>query len=252
MSQIQLENSQLSPSDLEERIRALAASAAEHESLNNKFYEMWMGSTLTYRQVELFARNFYERVSDTPNRIALAFLAMKDVRSRAETVENLADEMGMGDARKAHSVLLRRFFELLLSRIGGASVDFEKLDAPVLPTTRRLVDEGHRIFGSSNPAEACGALLAQEWHAYSQLVYIYEGVRNYMPLFALEEFHEACEYFYLHIGATEKEHKVHSLSTAAQMCRGEADYLALEKGFTTYLDLLAANWDEIYEEIHAR
>lgn len=36
------------------------------------------------------------------------------------------------------------------------------------------------------------------------------------------------------------------------MCRDEADYLALEKGFTTYLGLLAANWDEIYEEIHAR
>jgi pyrroloquinoline quinone (PQQ) biosynthesis protein C len=251
LSQTQLHDSRVSQEDLEERIRTLAMSAAEHEALNNKFYKLWTSRALTVDQVALFARNFYERVSDTPNRIALAFLHMRDVRARAETVENLADEMGMGDARKAHSVLLRRFFEELLSRIGGAPVDFDTLDAPVLPTTRTLIEEGHRVFSSDIPAEVCGALLAQEWHAYSQLVYIYEGVRNYMPLFSLEEFHENCEYFYLHIGATEKQHKIHSLSTAAQMCRGLEDYHHLERGFTTYLELLSANWNELFEEIDA-
>lgn len=234
---------------LHDRIRDLAAGVTRHPALNNAFYELWMSRPLTADQVELFARNFYARVSESPNRIALAFLHMTDVRARVETVENLADEMGMGDPGRAHSVLLRRFFETLLSRLRRTEVGFDRLTAPVLPSTRRLITESTRLFTSPAPAEVCGALLAQEWHAYTQLVNIYEGVRNYMPLFGLEEFHETCEYFYLHIGATEKEHKVHSLSTAAQMCRDEDDYRRLESGFNGYLDLLTANWDELYKEI---
>lgn len=233
------------------RVRELAEGCASHPALNNDFYKLWMGRVLTPRQVEVFAENFYARVKNTPDRIALAFLHMTDVTARVETVQNLADEMGMGDPKKAHSVLLRQFFDTLLTRLHGRPANFDSAAAPLLKTTRDLITEGRRVFSSDNPAEACGALLAQEWHAYPQLVYVYEGVRNYMELFGIEEFHECCEYFYLHIGATEKQHKVHSLMTAAQMCRSEDDYRALERGFMTYLNLLADNWDEIHRTVNA-
>lgn len=78
---------------------------------------------------------------------------------------------------------------------------------------------------------------------------LYEGIRNYRHLFGLEEFHENCEYFYLHIGATEKEHKVHSLSTAARACRSLEDIEHLERGFNAYLGLLADNWTEVHREL---
>ena len=191
----------------------------DHPALKNPFYELWMAGALPAEQVEILARNFYERVRRTPERIALAFLHMDDVRARAETIENLYDEMGHGDPRKVHSVILREFFEVLLSRLRGRPVDFDAIEAPVLETTRALVEGGEKVFSSPFPQEACGALLAQEWHAYPQLVFLYEGTRNYRHLFGLEEFHENSEYFYLHIGATEKQHKVHSLSTAAMTCR---------------------------------
>jgi len=236
---------------MEERIRQLAASAAEHPALKNDFYTLWMAGPLTPDQVEVFARNFYERVEHTSQRIALAFLHMKDIRARAETVENLMDEMGHGNPSKVHAVLLRRFFEELLTRLRGHQVDFDTLTAPVLESTKQLTAAGDEVFSSPFPQEVCGALLAQEWHAYPQLVYVYEGVRNYAGHFGLEEFHENCEYFYLHIGATEKEHKIHSLSTAAQTCRTDEDFAHLERGFLTYLDLLAANWDEIHRAVLA-
>jgi pyrroloquinoline quinone (PQQ) biosynthesis protein C len=239
----------VSPADAHERVSALARGCSEHPALRNPFYELWMARALPVEHVELVARNFYERVRRTPDRIALAFLHMDDVKSRAETVENLSDEMGHGNPAKAHSVILRGFFETLLSRMRGHHVDFDTVEAPVLPSTLRLIAEGERVFSSPHPQEASGALLAQEWHAYPQLVFLYEGVRNYRHLFGLEEFHETCEYFYLHIGATEKQHKIHSLSTAAATCRTAADLDHLERGFTTYLDLLAANWAEIYATI---
>jgi hypothetical protein len=228
------------------RVYELASGCAEHPAVRNPFYELWMAGPLPADQVEIVARNFYERVRRTPDRIALAFLHMTDTVARSETIENLYDETGHGNPAGVHSVLLRGFFEILLSRLRGHPVDFYEITAPILPSTIRLIEEGEKIFSSPIPQTVCGALLAQEWHAYPQLVYLYEGVRNYRSYFGLEEFHESCEYFYLHIGATEKQHKIHSLSVAARMCRTEADLRNLERGFTTYLDLLADNWAEIH------
>lgn len=241
--------SAISQEEAHDRIHALASGCSDHPALRNDFYRLWMAQALPVTDVELVCRNFFERVRRTPDRIALAFLNMNDVRARAETVENLSDEMGRGDPDKAHSVILRGFFETLLSRLHGRPVSLDEVDAPILPSTIRLIEGGEKVFSSPYPQEVCGALLAQEWHAYPQLVYLYEGVRNYRGYFELEEFHENCEYFYLHIGATEKQHKIHSLSTAALMCRSEADLEHLRRGFNTYLGLLADNWAEIHEKI---
>jgi Iron-containing redox enzyme len=240
---------QANRTDFEKEVRALAESVQGHPALNNDFYKLWMSTKLPGSHVEVFARNYYERVKHTPDRIALAFLHMTDMEARAETVENLYDEMGHGNAKGVHVNLLRRFFEALLSRLYGREIDFGELQAPVLASTRTLISDAESLFGSPHPPLACGALLAQEWHAYTQLVYVYEGARNYMDLFGEEEFHELCEYFYIHIGWAEKEHRIHSLSTAATMCRNEDDLVHLKVGFDRYLALLAANWEEIYREI---
>ncbi|MBM0274283.1 iron-containing redox enzyme family protein [Micromonospora tarensis] len=239
----------LSYDDAHGRLLALARGSAEHPALKNPFYQLWMAEQLSADEVELVARNFYERVRRTPIRIALAFLNMTDVRARAETVENLYDEMGNGNSSKVHSVLLRDFLQKLLGRMRGQEVDLHNVDAPLLPSTARLISEGEKLFASPYPQEVCGALLAQEWHAYPQLVYLYEGFRNYRQHFELEEFHEDCEFFYLHIGATEKEHKIHSLSTAAKACASVEDIEHIERGFTSYLDLLAENWTEIHSKL---
>lgn len=239
----------LSPEETHDRVHALARGCAEHPALKNSFYELWTARELSADQVELVAKNFYERVRRTPVRIALAFLHMTDTAARSETVENLYDETGHGNPAKVHSVILRDFLEKVLSRMRGHEVDLEAVDAPVLASTTRLIEESEKVFSSPYPQEVCGALLAQEWHAYPQLVHLYEGFRNYRRYFGTEEFHENCEYFYLHIGATEKEHKIHSLSTAARACRSMEDIEHLERGFNVYLDLLAENWLEIHQAI---
>ena len=242
------QSARLSSDEAYERVHALARGCAEHPALRNPFYDLWVMEELNADEVEFVARNFFARVSRTPVRIALAFLNMRDMTARAETVENLYDEMGHGDPLKVHSALLRDFLRTLLGKMRGHEVEFDG-SGPLLPSTVRLIGQSEKIFSSSYPQETCGALLAQEWHAYPQLVYLYEGFRNYRRYFGVEEFHESCEYFYLHIGATEKEHKVHSLSTAAKACHTIDDIEHLERGFTSYLDLLAENWTDIYHAI---
>lgn len=218
--------------------------------MNNGFYDLWMARRLPVEAVEVVARNFYARVCRAPDRIALAFLAMADPATRAKIVRNLSDEMGDGDAARVHSVLLRTFLEELLSRLRSMPVSLDEIDAPLLPSTIQVVSEGEKLFGNENAYVAMGALLAQEWHAYPQLAFLYEGVRNYRDDFdSLQAFHEACEYFYLHLGSTEKEHRMDALSTAAQSCRRTEDVEALEDGFNAYLDLLAANWAELQSAV---
>jgi len=241
----------LSTGAARQQVNDLAESVYRHPALDNEFYRLWRAVELDADRVEIVARNFYAQVAPTANRIASVFLRMNpdDTAARAETIENLNDELGNGRADKVHTVLLKNFFAELLTRLRGCPVRFDDLSAAVLPATRRLVDEGAALFGDPCVQVGCGALLAQEWHAYPQLVYLYEGARNYLPHFALEEFHEHSEYFYLHIGATEKEHKTHSVSTSAALCHTEEELAALEKGFTGYLDLLADFWGELYAAV---
>lgn len=111
------------------------------------------------------------------------------------------------------------------------------------------MERGAALFGDENVRVGCGALLAQERHAYAQLVYLYEGARNYMHHFALEEFHEHCEFFCIHIGAAEKEHKVHAVSSSAALCSTEEDLVSLGHGFNSYLELLADFWLELAEPV---
>jgi len=241
----------ISSDDTLQQIKALAEGCMVHGAVRNRFYDLWANEELDGDAVVLVAQNFLARVSRTPDRIALAFLNMEDAAARAETVENLYDEMGSGSADRMHARILKDFLNLLISRVQGRLVDVTEIESPLLPSTVRLIEQSRELFSTPDPQVVCGALLAQEWHAYPQLVYLYEGVRNYRKYFDLMEFHENCEYFYLHIGATEKAHKVHSLSTAARACRMPGDVERLCHGFYSYLDLLEDNWNELYDAIQS-
>lgn len=233
--------------EMETQIRELAESTASHAALNNEFYRLWQAQPLAADQVALVAVNFHARIVSTPDRIAWAVVRMIDPVARAETAENLNDELGHGNIARSHAPMVRQFFSALLSRMRGREVPFDQLTAPVLAATRSLNEQAITLFGSEYPEQVAGALLAQEWHAYTQLVYLYEGARNYMKYFhSLDEFHEHCEYFYVHIGTAEKEHKVHSVSSASRICRTQEQLHRLEYGFTRYLDLLTAYWQDLY------
>ncbi|MGB9278892.1 MAG: hypothetical protein WCB57_02210 [Pseudonocardiaceae bacterium] len=51
-------------------------------------------------------------------------------------------------------------------------------------------------------------------------------------------FHEACEYFYIHIGEAEKEHK----AEASAVCQSEADFDVGAAGFNRFINLTARYW----------
>jgi len=169
-------------------------------------------------------------------------------------VKTLFSEMGYGNPLKLHSILFDNFFAELARKMGcEGCLDRSYLAATeVLPSTRRFNDGERRLYGNESPEVAVGAQLAQEWQAYTMLRQLYEGARNYLPLWSNEdEFHEACEYYYVHIGAAEKDHKDESLRAAVQYAQDEASLALVTEGFNEHLDLYVDFWEGIYDEIVA-
>ncbi|GAA2410095.1 hypothetical protein GCM10010191_18500 [Actinomadura vinacea] len=233
-------------------IRDLAATTHKHPALDNGFYRHWQSGPLPYEQVSVFAREFYARTVNTSVMVALSVLHTEDLAARVECVKNLYSEYGNGDPEKAHLLLLEQFLADLLTRLGVRQIVPDDLRAAEpLPSTAAFSGGQRALFTDDDQRVVQGALLGQEHLAYSMLVRLYEGVRNYKHLYGEDEFHEACEYFYVHIGEAEKEHKEQAVISAAQVCRTDADFARVQEGFEGFLDLTAGYWSGVHDAMLA-
>jgi hypothetical protein len=98
-----------------------------------------------------------------------------------------------------------------------------------------------------------GAHLAQEWIAYPMLVQLYEGARNYQYLYQdRDEFHEECEYFYTHIGESEKSHREQALFAAGRACQSSSDHDAMLDSARAFLEITANFWDGLALAMQSR
>lgn len=85
------------------------------------------------------------------------------------------------------------------------------------------------------------------------LTRLYEGVRNYKSAYETDDdFHEACEYFYVHIGEAEKDHKAQAVISAAAVCQDEDDLAVVTEGFTRFVNLTADYWSGVAAEMTRR
>ena len=233
-----------------ESIRSLAESTAQNRALNNGFYEIWLSRRLTGPQAATFARNYCAWIETVPDQIARVFLSHGDLEAKCETIKNLFSEMGFGDPEKTHISMLRRYMSDLVTRVQGSPYNVLEDKRPLLSTTHNLTKIQQELFGNNDPQVSAGALLAQEWQAYTMLVQLYEGARLYMPLYGHQiEFHEACEYFYLHIGEAEKEHKVQSIHSAEKYCHSQGDFERIRAGYDGFLKALEGFWIGLAEDI---
>ncbi|MGE8176018.1 iron-containing redox enzyme family protein [Pseudomonas fluorescens] len=232
------------------KIQCLAESVFTHNALNNTFYQRWMGGTLSLGDVEVFARNYLARTTQTSRMVALSFVGTDDLYAQVEIVKNLYSEMGYGNPEKAHLALLECYLIDLLSRLADRPYSMDELMAlPVLESTHTFSREQLSLYtdgGHNNPRHVLGTLLAQEWLAYSMLTRLYEGARNYKHLYANnDDFHEHCEYFYIHIGDAEKEHKIQAVKAATHECTTDQHIEEVRASFNRFLVITEQYWNGI-------
>jgi pyrroloquinoline quinone (PQQ) biosynthesis protein C len=220
-----------------------------HPALENAFYREWMSRTLSVEELEIFAGNYGAWVRSFPDALATLITTTGDLDAKSEYVKTLYSEMGYGNPRKAHSVLLDDFFKELGRKLGqDERLNQERLkkEVALLPSTQELIEGEHELY--SDAQMSFGAQLALEWQAYTMLRKLYDGARNYLPLWSnQDEFHEACEYFYTHIGAAEKDHKEESLNAVRRYALDEESLARITEGYRRHLELIFNFWQGLYQ-----
>jgi pyrroloquinoline quinone (PQQ) biosynthesis protein C len=232
-------------------LEKLLTNITNHSALNNEFYHEWMTRKLTLDELAVFARNYGEWVKSFPDALAILLVTTDDIDAKTEYVKTLYSEMGYGNSGKVHSVLLNNFFKELASKMGHPEeMDWDRLQKTVelAPTTQELVKGEQDLY--RDPQMSFGAQLALEWQAYTMLRKLYDGARNYLPLWSnQDEFHEACEYFYAHIGATEKEHKEESLKAVKRYAKNEESMAKIMEGYHQHLELISNFWRGLHHAL---
>ena len=220
-------------------------------ALENDFYRRWMSGIFSIEKLEIFARNYQAWVKSFPDALATLVSATDDLDAKGEYVKTLYSEMGYGNAQKAHSVLLDQFFEQLARQLGESGrLDRDRLEREIelLPSTRDLIEGERNLYADAHMS--FGAQLALEWQAYTMLRKLYDGARNYLPLWSNpDEFHEACEYFYTHIGAAEKDHKEESLHAVQRYARDDESLGWIVEGYRRHLKLISDFWLGVYNAV---
>jgi pyrroloquinoline quinone (PQQ) biosynthesis protein C len=233
-------------------LEALARTAYVSVALDNDFYRLWTSRPLKARQIAVFARNYGEFNRAFPEVLTVMISNTRDVHARTEYAKTLYSEMGYGVVEKAHSNLFDAWLLELGKKLGEPeTLAWDRLEANLapLPETVALIEGEKRLYGSDN-ATGSGAQLALEWQAYTMLRKMYDGAMLYKDLWDDEdEFHEACEYFYAHIGAAEKDHKVESLNGARQFAVDAAARARIQDGFEQHLQLFGTFWNAVAREM---
>lgn len=231
----------------------LTKNITENSALNNRFYSRWIAGPLKIEGLEVFVRNYGAFVKSFPDALAALILETQDIDAKLEHVKTLYSEMGYGNPEKMHWVLFDNYFNELSQKMGFDSrLDRGRLEreVPLLTSTREFLDKEQELYSSKNSRIGVGAQLAQEYQAYTMLRQLYDGARNYLPLWSKpDEFHEACEYFYVHIGAAEKDHKEEAISAAVRYVNSEEDLTEVIHGYNSLLNIFAAFWNGLYEAV---
>lgn len=229
----------------------LLGEITSEPALENDFYRRWMSGIFSIEELEIFARNYQAWVKSFPDALATLVSATDDLDAKGEYVKTLYSEMGYGNAQKAHSVLLDQFFEQLARKLGESGrLDRDRLEREIelLPSTRDLIEGERKLYADAQMS--FGAQLALEWQAYTMLRKLYDGARNYLPQWTNpDEFHEACEYFYTHIGAAEKDHKTESLNAVQRYSRDDESLGWIVEGYRRHLKLISDFWLGLYNAV---
>jgi pyrroloquinoline quinone (PQQ) biosynthesis protein C len=234
-----------------ESLEKLLAKITNHSALENKFYDEWMSRKFSVNELAIVHKNYGEWVRSFPDALAILLAGTQDVEAKTEYAKTLYSEMGYGNSSKVHSVLLNNFFKELVERMDPAqAADWERLHQEIYlaPSTQELVRGEQDLY--RDPEMSFGAQLALEWQAYTMLRKLYDGARNYIEFWPNpDDFHEACEYFYAHIGATEKEHKQESLKAVRRYAVNQKALDKIVEGYELHLGLIARFWRGLYAEI---
>jgi pyrroloquinoline quinone (PQQ) biosynthesis protein C len=229
-------------------ISNLINNIEQHDVLNNSFYKKWMKYKLNLNQFEIFAINYFARVSKTPDRLSAIFQSIDDYDSKQFIMHNLNDEMGHGHKPAVHVGLLYHWLDSLHKKLGGNGIKkILENNEPTLETKNalKLIKE----LSEKNAQSASGILLAQEATGLLQIEYLYEGFRNYKHYYEGTQFNDTAAYHHVHLGLVEKNHIDGAIIVASRNSQTQEQFDQMSLAYKTYLEQVAISWESVSQEI---
>ena len=234
-----------------ERLSQLVDTIWTHSAIDNNFYTVWLDEELNPEELAIFAVNYWQWAYHFPFILAGLIISADNMNAKTEYTKTLYSEMGYGNVEKVHSTLFEVFYNSLISKKGRPDLVLKNIKDKIAVNsdTKKLIEWQRDVY-YNNPSVAIGAQLALEWQAYTMIRKLYEGARNYSYLWKNpDEFHEDCEFFYVHIGAAEKEHKKESLLAAEKLIEDGVKFSDIEFGFGKNLELISAFWNGLINAV---
>lgn len=226
-----------------DKLKQLVSAMDTHPIFSGDFFSLWIVRGLFAPQIKILAENYYAFTQSFPDVLATLFLNLDDAVSKNEILQTLHSEMGFGNQEKFHFKLFSYCLSSLYSRVTDGKI--LTIGEP-LATTTNLIQGEKGLYGDTNRAQAAGAQVFLEHFAYPMLCYLYEGMRTYIGHWShIVTFHEDMEFFYAHIGAVEKDHKLQALN-ACMPYLNRKDFRSVLKGFNAHEKLMGAFYQGIY------
>lgn len=221
-------------SDLPTRFRLATES---HPLWRHPFVERCRAGQLTLAQVRVLGAQMYRFCHQFPSFLALALAACTQDDARIVIGENLWEELGEGDPRRAHAELFRKFTRAL-------GLDDAQLAAmPVLPETAALVDTYLNLSKRFGVLGILGALCyASEGIVGALYSQIQGALRQAAPFDR-----DALKFFEVHIDVDDG-HADKLESILLPMLRTPEDELLVEQAIRAAMDARCAFFDGVLRE----
>jgi len=208
--------------------------AQAHPLWRHPFIERCRAGQLTLAQVRVLGGQMYKFCHAFPRFLAMALAACPDEDARLVIGENLWEELGEGDPRRAHAALFRRFTSAL-------GLEDARLSAlPALPATTALIDTYLNLSERYGVLGVLGALCyASEGIVAALYTHIQTGLLRATPFDR-----DALMFFEVHIDADDG-HADRLESVMLPMLRTAQDVLLVEQAIRAALDARCRYFDGV-------
>jgi pyrroloquinoline-quinone synthase len=208
--------------------------AKAHPLWRHPFVERCRAGQLTLPQVRVLGAQMYKFCHEFPCFLAKALASCKHEEARMVIGENLWEELGEGDPRRAHATLFRRFTKAL-------GLDDAQLSAvPAQPETAALIDTYLSLSDRYGVLGILGALCyASEGIVAALYSHIQRGLLQAVPFDK-----EALVFFEVHIHVDDG-HADKLESVLLPMLRTPQDVHLVEQAIRTALDARCGFFDGV-------
>ena len=248
---------------VKETIDELRNRAKNSQAIDNESYRLWQDSPLNVKALEIFLANYFARTINTVSRVCDVMKALLSdpvsliknpeyAKAVIHNMENIQDELGDGKNKTSHPLLMTKWINDLLTRLGSENVPIENSYTKfVTQETNDFTKIQAELYASSSIQTVVGVSFAQEVFADFMMKQLFNGYKaNYREFFENEEeFLSTYPYFTVHVTGAEENHGNLAADLVRNVCHNEYELNQIVESYNIFENITIGFWNGISNRI---